>query len=188
MTEDIIELILDDHNWFRRQFSALDETSDPEKLRRIWEPLAALLDLHAVAEEETFYPLLLRDLHDTEQAEEETRDAIGDHNEIRDGVHEAARHPVGSPEWWAAVRSARVANSHHMAEEEDEGLADFRRTESPQKRAEVGRRFLEFKERHAGAGDIDTDDKDPSGYINAIEAELAGADRGSLGIGSLKGR
>ena len=185
MSEDIIELILDDHDTFRRQFSALDSAQDPEELRAIWEPLAALLDLHAVAEEAVFYPLLLRDADD---AEEETEDAIGDHNDIRDGVHQAQRHPIGSADWWTAVRTARVANSNHMAEEEDDGLADFRRTESLETRIDVGRKFLEFKKRHAGAVGIDTSDKDPQGYVNAVEAEIDDTTRGSLGIGSLRGR
>src|SRR5436309_11479038 len=30
---------------------------------------------------------------------EETEDAIGDHNDIRDGITEAARYPVGSEGW-----------------------------------------------------------------------------------------
>jgi hypothetical protein len=52
---DITTLILDDHAWFRRQFAALDELqardSDPRELARLWEPLAARLDVPALAEE-----------------------------------------------------------------------------------------------------------------------------------------
>ncbi len=59
----------------------------------MWDPLAARLDVHAIAEEEIFYPELLRV---GEDPEDETLDAIGDHNDIRDGVHEAARHPLGT--------------------------------------------------------------------------------------------
>ncbi|MGQ0774776.1 MAG: hypothetical protein ACT4NY_10225 [Pseudonocardiales bacterium] len=52
VTADITQLILDDHETFRREFAALDDADKPEQLRAIWEPLAALLDVHAVAEEE----------------------------------------------------------------------------------------------------------------------------------------
>lgn len=183
---DITQLILDDHETFRREFAALDDAREPEQLRTIWEPLAALLDVHAVAEETIFYPQLLRRGDD---AEDETLDAIGDHNDIRDGVHEAARHPVGSSAWWEAVRQTRVANSSHMAEEEDDALPDFRRNTPLKVREDLGRRFLEFKTDHAGARNLDTSDKDPQGYVNAIQAGFSsGGGNGSLGIGSLKGR
>ncbi|MGH3942540.1 MAG: hemerythrin domain-containing protein [Pseudonocardiaceae bacterium] len=185
-TTDITQLILDDHETFRRQFAALDDAEEPEQLRAIWEPLAALLDVHAVAEEDIFYPQLLRRGDD---AEDETIDAIGDHNDIRDAVHEAARHPLGSSSWWEAVRQARVANSSHMAEEEDDALPDFRRNSSLDVREELGRRFLEFKTDHAGARDLDTSDKDPEEYVSAVQAQIdPGNGKSSLSIGSLKER
>jgi hypothetical protein len=182
---DITQLILDDHATFRREFAALDDAEGTEQLRAIWEPLAALLDLHAVAEETVFYPQLLRRGDD---AEDETLDAIGDHNDIRDGVHEAAWHPIGSSQWWDGVRKARMANSDHMAEEEDEALADFRRNTPLSVREELGRQFLEFKSNHADARDLDTSDKDPEGYVNAVSAQISSGKTGSLGIRSLKGR
>ncbi|HEV7974328.1 hemerythrin domain-containing protein [Amycolatopsis sp.] len=182
---DITKLILDDHDSFRRRFAALDDANGVDELRAIWEPLAAFLDLHAVAEEEVFYPNLLRRGDD---AEDETVDAVGDHNDIRDAVHEAERHPIDSDEWWKAVHDARMANSEHMAEEEDEALADFRRNASAELRDDLGRRFAEFKKAHPGARDLDTGDKDPQGYVNEVEAGFEGHSEGSLGIGSLKGQ
>jgi hypothetical protein len=167
---DITQLILDDHETFRREFAALDDTHKPEQLREIWEPLAALLDLHAAAEEAIFYPHLLRRGDD---AEDETVDAIGDHNDIRAEVREAARHPIGSPQWWEAVRKARGANSDHMAEEEDEALPDFRRNAPLSVREDLGRRFLEFKTDHADARDLDISDKDPQEYVSAVQAQIS---------------
>jgi len=159
---DITDLILDDHDWFRRRFLALDELTDPRELAEVWTPLAALLDVHAAAEEAIFYPALIRRGDD---AEAETLDAIGDHNDIRDGVRDAARFPVGTEEWYEAVKRARAANSEHMAEEEDEGLADFRRNADRGLRAELGRRFLAFKKEHEGARGLDTGDVDPRRYV-----------------------
>ncbi|MGH3479486.1 MAG: hemerythrin domain-containing protein [Pseudonocardiaceae bacterium] len=173
---DITQLILDDHETFRREFAALDDAGEPEQLRAIWEPLAALLDVHAVAEEAIFYPQLLRRGDD---AEDETVDAIGDHNDIRDGVHEAARHPIGNPQWWDAVRKTREANSEHMAEEEDDALPDFRRNAALSVRVDLGHRFLKFKADHADARDLDTSDKDPQEYVDAIQAQISPAESGS---------
>lgn len=183
---DITQLILDDHETFRREFAALDDAHEPEQLREIWEPLAVLLEVHAAAEEAVFYPKLLSRGDD---GEDETLDAIGDHNDIRDGVREAARHPLGTSQWWDGVRQARMANSSHMAEEEDEALPDFRRNAPLSVRVDLGHQFLKFKTNHSDARDLDTSDKDPQAYVSAVEAEISAGDgNSSLGIGSLKGR
>lgn len=189
---DITQLILDDHEWFRQQFAALDDLqardADADALRQVWGPLAAHLDVHAAAEEEIFYPQLLARGDDPE---DETLDAIRDHNDIRDGVHDAERHPVGVEAWWQAVGRARVANDEHMGEEEREGLADFRQNATVGLRESLGRQFLEFLGTHKDARGIDTADKDPQRYVREVEAEIspsASSSDISLGIGSLKGR
>jgi Hemerythrin HHE cation binding domain len=192
---DITRLILDDHTWFRRQFAALDDlqAQDPPDVlavQRVWEPLAARLDVHAIAEERIFYPQLLRVGEDPEA---ETLDAIGDHNDIRDGVHDAARHPVGSDAWWDAVGKAREANDEHMGEEEREGLADFRLHAPTGLRDALGVQFSEFMAAHPSPAGLDVSDKDPQGYVREVEREFTpsgpeAAAAGSLGIGSLKGR
>ncbi|MEN0140136.1 MAG: hemerythrin domain-containing protein [Rhodococcus sp. (in: high G+C Gram-positive bacteria)] len=189
---DIIELIFDDHEWFRRQFAALDELKSRRRVEStaveaVWTPLAKRLDLHAAAEEEIFYPQLLRVGEDAE-AEAETLDAIGDHNDIRDGVRAAAGNPILSEEWWAAVGRTRRANDEHMAEEEREGLADFR-TAPDDLRESLGRRFAEYFLIHRSLSDVDTSDKDPEEYVREVEEDLVEDDNpGSLRIGSLKGR
>ena len=59
---DITQLILDDHHEQRRRFALLEQVdrADTETLRAVWGRLAAFLELHAAAEEEIFYPELLR--------------------------------------------------------------------------------------------------------------------------------
>ncbi|HEV7453607.1 MAG TPA: hypothetical protein VGO16_19970 [Pseudonocardiaceae bacterium] len=50
-------------------------------------------------------------------------------------------------------------------------------------------RFLKFKADHADTRDLDTSDKDPQEYVDAVQAQISpGVENGSLGIGSLKGR
>jgi hypothetical protein len=195
---DVTEVILRDHEWFRRQFIALfdlyvEVAPDIAAIEALWGPLADRLDVHAAAEEEIFYPQLLARGED--DPEEETLDAIGDHNDIRDGVHDAARHPVASEQWWAAVLATREANDEHMAEEEREGIADFRQHAAPELRERLGRELEAYLDRHPTAAGVDTDDKDPEQYVEAIESDLHPNDDGSterrtdgsLGIGSLRG-
>jgi iron-sulfur cluster repair protein YtfE (RIC family) len=95
---DITTLILTDHEWFREQFARLDylqarERVKAEHLRRVWRPLADKLDVHAYIEEKIFYPQLLR--RGVDDPKGETLDAIGDHNDIREGVREADAATLG---------------------------------------------------------------------------------------------
>ena len=186
---DITELILDEHEWFRRQFAALDDLQaqqplDVEAVRRLWQPLADKLDVHAIAEERIFYPQLLRFGDDPE---DETLDAIGDHNDIRDGVRDANQLPAGTVEWWEAVGRARRANDEHMGEEEREGLSDFRLNAPSGLRAALGVQFAEFLQAHRTTAGLDVSDKDPEEYVRDVERDISATPGdGSLGIGSLR--
>ena len=162
--DDITALIMEDHHRFRVGFARLDDARGEAELRAIWEPLALHLDIHADAEEEILYPHLLTDAGG-EDAAEETDDAIRDHNKIRDGIVEAAQHPVGSEAWWAGVWKARTENSEHLAEEEDEVLPDFRKHASLELRAELGAKWLLFFGEHPQGRGLDFHNKDPKKYI-----------------------
>ncbi len=109
-----------------------------------------------------------------------------------------------------AVAAANLANSDHMAEEEREGLTDFRRLAGLQQRHDLAVAFAAFQARNfAGVTAVD---RDPESYIRQAEQEQAGQAgqeqagqagqdqagqagqdlppraAGSLNIGSLKGQ
>ncbi len=188
---DITMLILDDHDWFRLQFAKLDELqaqkpANQRALERVWRPLADKLDVHALIEEKIFYPQLLK--RGGNDAEGETLDAIGDHNDIRDGVRDASAAGIATDEWWAAVGRTRVANDDHMAEEEREGLADFRRNAPVGLRESLGDQYREFMANHPTTRGLSIVDRDPQKYVDE-QQKVAPSPRTdySLGIGSLKG-
>ena len=165
---DITQLILDDHHEQRKMFALLDDVDrdDTEALNAIWTRLRILLEVHAEAEEELFYPKLLdvgEGATDADDAEEETEDAISDHNDIRKGIAEAERHDVGSPGWWQGIATAREENSTHMAEEERQALADFRRHVDEAERHDLGVSFAAYEARHASG--VRSESKDPERYI-----------------------
>jgi hypothetical protein len=188
---DITQLILDDHHEQRRLFSILEQIdrSDIKTLSELWARLSAFLEVHARAEEEIFYPELLqvgRRGGGRGSAEAETLDAIGDHNEIRDAIVEVAEHEVGSSGWFDAVAAVNVANGDHMAEEEREGLTDFRRAAELRLRHDLAVAFVGFEARHFAG--IQPVDQDPAAYVRREGPGPGGLQPGSLGIGSLKGR
>ena len=161
---DIIALIYEDHDWFRRHFFLLDDARTDAELRAVWEPLAARLEVHAQAEEEVFYPQLLKQGH-AGDPEDETEDAIDDHNAIRDAVREAGRHRVGTKVWFEAVGQARKENGEHLDEEEREALPDFIKSATHQLRHDLALQWLDFYRRHQAMVDVDDSDKDPAEYI-----------------------
>jgi hypothetical protein len=189
---DITALILADHEWFREQFAKLDELQGRNAVNRtaldgVWRPLADKLDVHAYIEEKILYPQLLR--RGADDPEGETLDAIGDHNDIRDGVRDAHAAVVGSDEWWAAVGRTRVANDEHMGEEEREGLSDFRRHAPIGLREALGRQYSEFMADHPTTRGLKIADRDPQAYVDGIETATRRQPKDtSLGIGSLKGK
>jgi hypothetical protein len=165
---DITQLILDDHHEQRRLFAILEQidAADVDALDAIWRRLATFLEVHALAEEDIFYPALLR-LGDgtvtVASAEDETEDAIKDHNEIRDAIASANRLKVGSEPWYAAVAATNEANGDHMAEEEREGLTDLRTHADLITRHALGVRFAVFEAEHVSG--VRAVDRDPKAYI-----------------------
>ena len=186
---DITQLILDDHHEQRRLFAILEQIdrSDTEALSAVWGRLAVFLEVHAAAEEAIFYPELLKvgiAARRRTGVEDETLDAIHDHNEIRDAVAEVARHSVASDDWYAAVAAANLANGDHMAEEEREGLTDFRRLAGLQRRHDLAVAFAAFEARNVTG--VEPVDKDPAAYVSQAEAGTLPASDGSLRIGDLR--
>jgi hypothetical protein len=161
---DIVDLIVADHEWFRRQFFYLDDAKTDSDLAAIWRPLAARLELHADAEEEVFYPVLLKQGH-AGDPKDETEDAIDDHNEIRDAIAESRKHRVGTKVWFAAVGKARTENGKHLDEEEREAMPDFIKSTTLAVRHDLAMQWLAFYDAHPGGAGADLRDKDPQAYI-----------------------
>ncbi len=167
---DITEVILHQHMEQRRMFAMLEEwpRDDTPGLDALWRRLAILLETHAAAEEKYFYPELLHrgvGGGDADSVEEETLDAVKDHNEIRDGIREVADAETGSDAWWKAVTDTNVANSDHMAEEERQDLTDFRLHASLELRHELAVRLLRFEAMTAAQG-VEPHNTDPQAWVD----------------------
>jgi hypothetical protein len=165
---DITQLILDDHQEQRRLFAVLEQIGDDdaEALEAVWGRLSTFLEVHAKAEEDFFYPALLslgQGAGGKPSAKAETVHAIKDHNEIRDAIKKVADHRVGTAKWREAVAQANEANSDHMAEEEREGLTDFRINAGLQRRHDLAVQFAVFEANHITG--VKVRDIDPGTYV-----------------------
>jgi hemerythrin superfamily protein len=165
---DITQLILEDHAEQRRLFALIEQVdrTDTEALGALWKRLQGLLDTHAEAEERHFYPRLMeigKGANDSDSAAAESKDAIKDHNEIRDTGKAVDRHDIGSDAWFEAIGKCNKANGDHMAEEERQGLTDFRRHASLEERHTLGVRFAAFEASHRTG--VEPVDKDPETWV-----------------------
>lgn len=166
---DITDLILAQHADQRRVFAALDEwpRDDIDGLARLWHRLEIMLEVHARAEEQFFYPELTRlgtGGGDADSVEDEVVDAIKDHNEIRDAIAKVAAADVGSSDWFAAILEVNVANGDHMAEEERQDLTDFRQHATLDLRHRLAVDFLRFEAEHWATG-VPAIDRDPDEFV-----------------------
>lgn len=161
---DVVELILEDHEEFRRRFAHVRALTDPTQIRERWGPLRALLEVHADAEEAVVYPALGRS---GDEGAEETQDAVHEHNEIRDAIGETEEHEPGTELFLLALRQVEAANDHHMAEEEQEFLPAFKEQFDAKVRDKLGSRFIEFKRDHEAQAAVTH--RDPERYLAEVQ-------------------
>ncbi len=170
---DVTEVILHQHAEQRRMFAMLEEwpRDDTDGLAALWSRLEILLEVHAEAEEQFFYPELVKlgtGGGDADSVAEEVEDAVKDHNEIRDAIRKARGTTAGSDAWFEAVLEANVANSDHMAEEERQDLTDFRQHATLAVRHDLAVQFLRFEAQHWASG-VPIKDKDPEQFVEDHE-------------------
>jgi len=168
---DITDLIMADHQRQRELFLLLD-TADPgdtRALAAIWRTLAVSLEVHARIEEDLFYPRLLTEV---EGEQDDTKDAIHDHNGIRAGIRATQAATVGSPQWWNGVNHARHENDEHLGEEEGGPLPAFRRSVPAEEREQLAVLFATLEgeltaKEYAHPGTVPLADRDPEEFVAA---------------------
>ncbi|MET9445810.1 hemerythrin domain-containing protein [Streptomyces cinerochromogenes] len=147
-TQDVVELILEDHrrmeDLFRRMRSVEDDRA--AALREF----ADLLVAHALAEEAEVYPALKRYKH---IEDEEVEHGEHEHDEGNKALLELLEvEEVGSEEWDGKLEALVEAVTHHADEEERTILNGARENVAMRRREELGAAFLEERERQLKSG------------------------------------
>ena len=164
---DITVLVEQEHDAMRDQFEAIDSLTDPDDLAQAWSTLSDLLEIHASGEEALLYPKMARS---DEAGLEEAEHAIREHNDLRDHARAVGDHPVGSDDWWRAVREVREVNEEHLQEEEGEGLPLFRKSTDRARREELGHEWVSFHQQHKHAEGLSGADVNPQAVIGDSHA------------------
>lgn len=157
---EITALVMSEHDAFRRAFTGLD---DAEDLSAAWQELVARLEVHAVAEERLFYPVLA---DEADTGVEDGKTAVREHNDIRHAVAAVEEQDLGSDPWWDAVGRAQQVNGDHMAEEEREFIPEFKASVDAARRDELGMEWLRIHDEHEHARGLSAEDADPQAVVD----------------------
>ena len=139
---DIIELILDDHVALKKLIKIMkdDDAEIGEKYAAFGE-FAPLLTIHAKPEEQTLYV-------DMKEEEEQKLDGLeGDvEHALADQLVNELKMETDDDLFEAKVKVLAELVEHHIEEEEEEMLPEYRKNTDIEKRRELGLQFLEIKE------------------------------------------
>lgn len=144
---DVIELILTDHRLFEELLRALrDSSSDRDEVRAA---LATVLVAHAEAEEKYVYPKLRKR---RAVGEEEAEHGEEEHAEGHEALLKVLELKGTDTQAFSdAVEELSGTINHHLAEEELTILNPARDEVSPRVRADLGREFVEERQRQIDA-------------------------------------
>jgi hemerythrin superfamily protein len=166
MSEDVIELIMDDHREVERLFDALKER--PEQRVLVLPQVSSLLIAHSRAEESEVYPV--------------ARDEAGEPDEVAHSQEEHAQaeallerlqrlDPEGA-EFEESLSELVDAVGHHVREEETSVLPRIRSGLSADRLSQFGRAFAASRQQHLG--DLPGQATSAEAYQEAQNADVPG--------------
>ncbi|HYH24608.1 MAG TPA: alpha/beta hydrolase fold domain-containing protein [Blastococcus sp.] len=135
---DVDHLIADDHAIVERQFQHLEAGRGNRRV--LVDQISLELALHAFAEETVLYPIWpeigMTDEHD---------DAEHEHQQIKELLVTLGRTEPGETEFEQALTDLMRVVRHHVHDEEDEELPEFRQKAGAERMAQLGKEFLAAK-------------------------------------------
>lgn len=138
---DIITLILDDHKELKRLIKVLKNAdADPGDRFAAFEEFAPLLTIHAKPEEQTLY---VKMKNDSELRAEGMEGEI--EHQIAEKLLNEAKSTTDEDLWCARVKVLAELVEHHIKEEENTLLPDYKKRSDLQTRIQLGETFMELK-------------------------------------------
>lgn len=155
--EDIISMILEDHKPLKSLIKIMKNSDkyDLTERQNAFEEFCPRLITHAKPEEQTMYVYM--------KGEEELREGgfEGDvEHQLADQMIEEAKRTEDEDLWSARVKVLAELVEHHIKEEEEELLPDFRRHSEKAERQKMGEQFLRLKSRIEAKGGVDSPSED----------------------------
>ena len=163
---DVVDLILQDHEELKRLFDVLQK--EPDKREGLAPVMSTLLFAHSRAEESEVYPAA------TEAGvDKDVEHSQKEHLECDQLAADLAATPVDAPDFEDKLAKLVEAVTHHIGEEETTVLPGMRNLLPTERLDELGKAFLGSREEHLGEmpEDITKDELEQQ----AANANISGA-------------
>lgn len=149
---DIVNMILEDHKPLKRLIAIMkDSDKDPSERAEAFAEFAPLLISHAKPEEQTLYAYMKKE----EELREEGFEGDVEH-QLADQMVEEIMRTDDADLWSARVKVLAELVEHHIEEEEEELLPDFKKNSEPAERMQLGQDFLMLKTKMLEQGGLES--------------------------------
>lgn len=146
---DIVSIILADHKPLKKLIKVMkDSDCSAEERLATFEEFAPALIAHAKPEEQTLYVYM----KDDEELKEGGYEGEVEHN-IADQLLEEIKRTDNEDMKAARIKVLAELVEHHIEEEEEELLPDFKEEAEQDVRSRLGNQFMELKMQYLAAGD-----------------------------------
>ena len=146
---DIVDLILKDHEPLKKLIKIMkDSDKELSERKAAFEEFAPVLIAHAKPEELVLYTFMKRD----EELREEAFEGDVEHT-LADQLLEECKRTDDEDLLGARIKVLAELVEHHIEEEEEELLPDFKKNSEHRDRIKLGEKFLKLKIDYLAAGD-----------------------------------
>lgn len=155
---DIVKLILEDHKALKEMIETLkDEEADTDEKMAVFDEFAPTLVAHAKPEEQTLY----KAMKENDELRSQGFEGEVEHT-LADQLLEEIKRTKDEDEWCAKVKVVAELVEHHIEEEEESLLPDYKSESDTDEREQLGAQFLELKAEIESEG---SDDAPPEATI-----------------------
>jgi hypothetical protein len=143
------KLLKTDHEKVAGILTSIEETTERAVKGReeLFTRLKQELDLHAMIEEEIFYPAL----EEADETREVTLEAYEEHRLVKQLLAELEAEPKDTEEWTAKFTVLKENIEHHVEEEEGEMFTNARKVLSEEEVEDLGNRLQAAKNQNRAA-------------------------------------
>src|SRR5215213_2481825 len=149
-TMDVFALLKADHDRVAEMLETIEKTTERAQKGReeTFTRLKTELDLHAMIEEELFYPIL----EEADETRDITLEAYEEHRLVKQLLTELEQEPKDTEEWSAKFSVLKENIEHHVEEEEGEMFKNARQVLSKEEIDELTQRVEQAKRQNKAAG------------------------------------
>lgn len=162
---DIINLIIEDHKQLKQLVKILKNSEkDIDARMEAFAEFAPALTNHSKSEEHSLYAAMKQ----VESLRSETLEGSVEHG-LADQMMEEIKRTSDQDLWTAKAKVLAELVEHHIKEEEDDLLPDYRKNSDIEERLEIGQKFLKLKTAMAEQGNDDAPPEETISTRNQVK-------------------